>query len=153
VLRSINICKKVLAEKRLQPGAIEKVLLVGGPTQTPYLRQRLADELGFALEAGIDPMTIVAKGAAIFAGTQRLESAIPAATVGQYGIQLNYHAAGTDPEPLVGGKVVPPPGTNLAGHTIEFLDATAHPPRRSGRITLAGNGTFITNLWAVKGRV
>ena len=79
VLRSINICKKVLAQKRLGSGHIEKLLLVGGPTQTPYLRQRLADELGIALETGIDPMTIVAKGAAIFAGTQRLEGTLPAA--------------------------------------------------------------------------
>src|SRR5207247_3763895 len=51
VLRSLNICKKVLAEKRLGPGDIQKVLMVGGPTQTPYLRQRPADDLGIALEA------------------------------------------------------------------------------------------------------
>jgi molecular chaperone DnaK len=152
VLRSINICKKVLAEKRLAPKDIQKVLLVGGPTQTPYLRQRLAGDLGIPLEHGIDPMTIVAKGAAIFAGTQRLESTIRAAA-GEYTIQLEYQPVGTDAEPLVGGKVQPPAGVNLAGHTIEFLDPTAHPPRRSGRLTLTAAGTFMTNLWAAKGKV
>jgi molecular chaperone DnaK len=153
VLRSINICKKVLAEKRLGPGDIQKVLLVGGPTQTPYLRQRLAADLGIALESGIDPMTIVAKGAAIFAGTQRLDATVPIATAGEFAIQLEYQPVGTDPEPLVGGKVVPPPGTDVAGFTIEFLDPTAHPPRRSGRLTLTSAGTFMTNLWAHRGKV
>jgi molecular chaperone DnaK len=153
VVRSIHICKKVLAEKRLGPADIHKVLLVGGPTQTPYLRERLAAELGIALESAIDPMTIVAKGAAIFAGTQRLEGTVAAASAGQYAIQLEYQTVGTDPEPLVGGKILAPPGVDLAGHTVEFLDPTAHPPRRSGRLTLTSAGSFMTNLWAVKGKV
>jgi molecular chaperone DnaK len=153
VLRSLNICKKVLAEKRLGAGDIQKVLLVGGPTLTPYLRERLAGELGIALEAGIDPMTIVAKGAAIFAGTQRLEATAAVATAEKLTVQLEYQPVGTDPEPLVGGKVVAAAGVDLDGYTIEFLDPRAHPPRRSGRLTLTTGGTFMTNLWALKGRV
>ena len=154
VVRSIHICKKVLAEKRLGPADIHKVLLVGvSGRRRPYLRERLTAELGIALESAIDPMTIVAKGAAIFAGTQRLEGTVPAATAGQYSIQLEYQPVGTDPEPLVGGKVLAPPGVDLAGHTVEFFDPTAHPPRRSGRLTLTSAGSFMTNLWAVKGKV
>ena len=49
VLRSLNICRKVLLEKRLAPGNIEKLLLVGGPTQAPYLRQLLADGANLSL--------------------------------------------------------------------------------------------------------
>ncbi|HYV39727.1 MAG TPA: hypothetical protein VE988_28825, partial [Gemmataceae bacterium] len=86
-----------------------------------------------------------------FAGTQRLEATVPVATAGKFNVKLEYQPVGTDPEPLVGGKVTG--STDLTGYTIEFLDPTAHPPRRSGRLTLAGNGTFMTNLWAVKGRV
>src|SRR5262249_44988298 len=126
VLRSINICKKVLAEKRLGARDIEKVLLVGGPTMTPYLRQRLADGhegLGIPLETSIDPMTIVAKGAAVFAGTQRLDEAAPAPAAGQFAVQLEYQPVGNDPEPLVGGKVLAE-GQDLSGYAIEFLDAT-----------------------------
>ena len=156
VLRSINICKKVLTEKRLEPGNIQKLILVGGPTLTPYLRQRLADPrdgLGLPLEFSVDPLTIVAKGAAIFAGTQRLEEPATAPTGGEvFNLQLEYQPVGSDPEPLVGGKVLPPPGTDLVGYTIEFLDGHAHPPRRSGKLTLTAEGTFMTNLWAEKGR-
>jgi molecular chaperone DnaK len=156
VLRSVNICKKVLAEKRLEPGNIQKLILVGGPTLTPYLRQRLADPkdgLGIALEHGVDPLTIVAKGAAIFAGTQRLDEVPSAAASGEpFNLQLEYQPVGSDPEPLVGGRVLPPAGTDLTGYTIEFLDGHAHPPRRSGKLTLGAEGTFMTNLWAEKGR-
>lgn len=153
VLRSINICKKVLAEKQLGPGDVEKVLLVGGPTLTPYLRRRLQEELGVALEFSHDPLTVVAAGAAVFAGTQRLEASAPTAVApGEYVLQLEYQPVGNDPEPLVGGKVMPPDGLDLTGFTIEFVDSQAQPPRRSGKLRLAPNGTFMTNLWASPGR-
>lgn len=156
VLRTINICKKALSEKRLGPGDVEKLLLVGGPTLTPYLRDRLTDKaqgLGIPLEFRLDPMTVVAAGAAVFAGSQRLESSAPAAVVsGQYPVQLEYQPVGADPEPLVGGKVSGPEGSNLTGFSIEFVDNDSRPPRRSGKLRLAANGSFMTNLWAEKGR-
>jgi molecular chaperone DnaK len=153
VLRTINICKEVLAGKRIGPGDVQRILLVGGPTQTPYLRQQLAGELGIALESGIDPMTIVAQGAAIYAGSQRLDAALPPSISEAIKVQLEYQPVGSDPEPLVGGKIHPPAGKSVAGWTIAFVEPTAHPPRASGRITLAAAGTFLTHLWATKGRV
>lgn len=156
ILQSINICKKVLKEKRLGAGDIEKVLLVGGPTLMPYLRDRLLDRsqgLGIPLEFRVNPLTIVAQGAAIFAGTQRLEGvkAAPAAA-GQFSLELEYKPVGADTEPLVGGRVVAGGGQSVAGFTVEFVNAEAKPPWRSGKLGLAPNGTFVTNLWAEKGR-
>lgn len=156
VLRSINICKKVLAEKRLGVGNIEKVLLVGGPTLMPYLKERLADRnegLGIPLEFGVDPLTVVARGAAIFAGTQRPEGIAPrVVAAGQYAIELEYKPVGADTEPLVGGKVIATDDQNLSGFTIEFVNLDARPQWRSGKLGLAPNGGFMTNLWAEKGR-
>ena len=80
VAETIRICRTTLAESKLSAGDIEKVLLVGGPTLTPYLRERLADPsggLGIPLEYRVDPFTVVARGAAIFAGTQPLISTKP----------------------------------------------------------------------------
>ena len=37
--KSVNICRKVLEEQHLGAGDISKVILVGGPTVTPYIRQ------------------------------------------------------------------------------------------------------------------
>ncbi len=155
ILRSINICKKALAEKRLESGHVQKVLLVGGPTLMPYLRDRLIDRkngLGIPVEFGIDPLTVVARGAAIFAGTRRLEGvAPPTLAQGQFGIQLDYRPMGPDTEPLVGGKVTPAGSQALTGFTIEFINTGARTAWRSGKLSLAHNGSFMTTLWAEKG--
>ncbi len=156
ILRSVNICRKVLQEKRLGGGNIEKLIMVGGPTKNSYLRSILADRnhgLGIPLEFSIDPLTAVARGAAIFAGTQRLEGVVagPAVT-GKFTVELEYQPVGAETEPLVGGRVVAGDATGLAGYTIEFVNAEARPQWRSGRLGLAPNGTFMTNLWAEKGR-
>jgi molecular chaperone DnaK len=75
IIRTINICKKMLQEKRLGAGDVEKVFLVGHSTLSPYMMRQLLDPvagLGVALEYAIDPSTVVARGAAIFAATQPL---------------------------------------------------------------------------------
>jgi molecular chaperone DnaK len=153
--RSINICKKVLIEKRLEPSNIEKVLLVGGPTLAPYLRERLASRnngLGIPLEFGIGPLTVVAAGAAIFAGTQRIEGQIVRPPIiGEYTIEPDYKPVGSDTEPLVGGKVLGSKGEDLSNFTIEFINTEAHPQWRSGKINLSRDGTFVANLLAEKG--
>ncbi len=152
IQRSINICKKVLAEGNLKSGALEKVILVGGPTLMPYLRERLADSkegLGIPLEFSKDPLTVVSVGAAIFAGTQRIETQSKPVP-GQYGIKLDYKPMGIEPEPLVGGQVTPPDGQSLSSFTIEFINAEVRPPWRSGKIGLSPDGMFVTNLWVEK---
>ena len=100
VLRSVNICRRVLSEKRLAPGNIEKVLLVGGPSQAPYLRQRLADGvegLGIAVDFSVDPMTAVARGAAVFYGPHRVECGSVPLGAGVYGLDLDYKPAWLGP--------------------------------------------------------
>lgn len=156
VLRSINICKRVLAEGRLGVGDVAKVILVGGPTLMPYLRRRLEDReegLGIPLEFSNDPLTVVARGAAIFAGGQRIERGTPRPTApGQYAIQLEYKPVGADTEPLLGGRVVAAGEEDLSRLTIEFVNAETRPPWRSGRIALAADGSFVATARAEKGR-
>jgi molecular chaperone DnaK len=155
ILRSINICKKVLADKRLGTSSIEKIILVGGPTLMPYLRDMLSDKndgLGIPLEFRVDPLTVVARGAAIFAGTQRLTvRKPPSVSEGQFAVELDYNPMGPDTEPLVGGKVVATQTKDFSGFTIEFINASARPPWRSGKLGLGPDGAFVTNVWAEKG--
>lgn len=154
--RSLNICRKVLSEKRLGTGSVEKILLVGGPTRMPFMRECLTDPregLGIPLEFTLDPMTVVARGAAIFAGTQRLEgTTFMPVTTGQYAIELDYKPVGSDPEPLVGGQIMSQNGEDLSGFTIEFVNADARPQWRSGKVSVEQKGFFNTTLWAEKGR-
>ena len=53
---------------------ITHVVFVGGPTLTPLLRCRIGDAFGGRIAEGIDPMTIVARGAALYAATAGLDA-------------------------------------------------------------------------------
>ncbi len=159
LVRSINICRRVLAEKQLEPGDIHCVLLVGGPTLMPYVRERLADPkdgLGIQLEFRVDPLTVVAQGAAVFAGTQRVEcnsaAALPVpAEAGHYRLEVDYKPIGADEEPIVGGRVVAPDGASLAGWSLEIVNTTSQVPWRSGKIALGEGNGFVVTLWAERG--
>jgi len=151
VERSIRICQRVLQERRLGPEDIERLILVGGPTITPLLREMVAAKLKIRLEYRVDPLTVVAQGAAIFAGTQRYEKKGAKLTAGQYTVELlGYTPIGTDPEPLVGGVVHPPSGRSLEGLTVEFVEAQSG--WRSGQAALRADGGFRAQLRADKGR-
>jgi molecular chaperone DnaK len=157
IARSLNICKKALQEKRLGSGDIEKIILVGGPTCMPYLRSRLADPergLGIAMDYRLDPFTVVARGAAIFAGTQRLAaSRSPTPRAGRFMVKIDCEPMGPDPEPPVGGEVAAPDGIDLSGYTIELVNAGKKVPWRSGRLPLAPGGKFFSSFQADRGVV
>ncbi|MGR8999319.1 MAG: Hsp70 family protein [Gammaproteobacteria bacterium] len=50
---------------KLTPADIDEILLVGGSTRTPCIRERLYDEFGFEPHSEVDPDLCVAMGAAI----------------------------------------------------------------------------------------
>ncbi len=68
----IKRCEKpvnqALADAKLLPGDISRVILVGGPTRMPIVQQFVEKTLGTKVERGVDPMECVAMGAAIQAG-------------------------------------------------------------------------------------
>jgi molecular chaperone DnaK len=75
VTRSIDICRELCRRNSVDPAALHAVLLVGGPTYMPCVRDAVRG-LGAPLDTSVDPMTAVAKGAAIFAGTRPLPAAL-----------------------------------------------------------------------------
>lgn len=150
--RAVEKCRAVLAEKNLQPSMIEKTILVGGPTLAPYFRDILSTKLGIPLDHSVDPLTVVAQGAAVFAGTQRLDRATRAAApvaAGAYKVSLNYQPIGPDDDPSVTGEVTPPAGGTTAGCTIEFVNRVTR--WSSGALPLNGEGKFHLRLRAEPG--
>jgi molecular chaperone DnaK len=148
--RSLDISKKVLKDKNLSPSSIHKIILVGGPTKAPYFRDFLADGFGVTPDTSMDPLTAVAKGAAVFAGTQRINAKASRPTQeGEFSIELDYSPVGAETDPIVGGKVNGPNGSAVDGYSIEMVNEKTK--WRSGKIPLRGNGTFVLNLYAEKG--
>ena len=56
---------QALQDAKMTPPDIDKIILVGGPTRMPMVRQFVATVMGKEPERGIDPMEAVAMGAAI----------------------------------------------------------------------------------------
>ncbi|HTN92282.1 MAG TPA: Hsp70 family protein [Sorangium sp.] len=109
--RSIEVCRRLLAAHGLDASQLARVVLVGGPTVMPALRARVRDALGAPFGEGLDPMTLVAQGAAIYAATAGLD-ARPAPRAKEEGrrLWLQYPAMSSDLTPHVVGRVVEGPG-------------------------------------------
>ncbi|HKV90944.1 MAG TPA: Hsp70 family protein [Candidatus Angelobacter sp.] len=71
--RCIRVCRRLLEQSRISKDDIASVLVVGGQTKSPCVRELVISEFGRA-DFRLDPMTVVASGAALFASTQRMPS-------------------------------------------------------------------------------
>jgi len=60
--------EQAMTDAKLSAKDIDKIILVGGPTRMPIVRQFVEDFVGKKIERGVDPMECVALGAAIQAG-------------------------------------------------------------------------------------
>lgn len=114
VEETIALCRQAIEGARLSPLDIASVVLVGGPTQMPVVREALTAAFNAPLDFSIDPMTVVARGAAIYASTcpRRVEESAPAgssgadeAKSGAVRLRLAYEPVWPDTTCLVAGRV------------------------------------------------
>jgi molecular chaperone DnaK len=67
--RIIERCRhpmlQALEDAKLEPKQVDKIILVGGPTRMPIVRNFVEKIMGKPAERGVDPMECVAMGAAI----------------------------------------------------------------------------------------
>lgn len=154
VRRTLNLCRKTLRGAGLEARAIERILMVGGSTLNPWIREAVQSELGCPVDHCIDPVTVVARGAAIFASTVELKASkdVVVAPGGDWAadtwlVQTEHNPVGNQQDPDIGGRIIAPAGRDPTGFTLEFVDADTK--WRSGRLTLGGSGVFLTQLYAV----
>jgi molecular chaperone DnaK len=106
--RTLQLADQTLAGARMTGKDLNRILLVGGPTQMPYLRAALGDHLQAPVDHSLDPMTVVARGAAIYAATVELErpAAGAKAAPGAVSLQLAYEPVSASTETQVAGKIL-----------------------------------------------
>lgn len=68
IARSIEPCKRALADAGISAGAVNEVVLVGGMTRMPKVIQRVKEFFGKEPHKGVNPDEVVAVGAAIQGG-------------------------------------------------------------------------------------
>jgi molecular chaperone DnaK len=107
--KCLALTYEVLKDARLGPGEINKILLVGGPTQNPLVRSILRDKLGISIDHSLDPMTVVARGAAIFASAQMKKASVDTPTrplsPDVAGIKLAFDPVSATTESVVSGAI------------------------------------------------
>lgn len=67
--KAVDICKELLKRNNLTSHQLGKLILVGGPTHSPLVRQMLKEQVSSNVDSSINPMTAVAEGAALYAST------------------------------------------------------------------------------------
>lgn len=72
--KSIKLCQNAIKESWFLNDNINKVILVWWPTQIPYVRRKIENELWIKVDASVDPLTAVAKWACIFGSSQIIPS-------------------------------------------------------------------------------
>ena len=124
LMRSLGVCARLLAAHGIVPGqgTLSRVVLVGGPTATPMLRERVAHMLGATVSEGLDPMTLVAQGAALYAASAGLDGRPAAAPIQPESsaprVWLQYPAMSADVTPYVVGRLVVPADRNKVASVV-----------------------------------
>ncbi|WP_439882189.1 Hsp70 family protein [Pontibacter sp. MBLB2868] len=106
--RSIDICLSLLKRNNLTGNNLSSLILIGGPTYSPILRKMLQEQITSKLDTTTDPMTAVAKGAALYASTINISNELIEETRDKTKIQLNlaYEATTVEMQEFVAIKVL-----------------------------------------------
>ena len=145
--KAIQLFEQVLKNQGLSYHDINQLILVGGPTQTPYLRTRLKEKFNIPTDYKIDPITVVAQGAAIFAAAQLLPDEIQM-TKRDYSkvfVKLAYNPMTTEIEAAVGGRIFPSKENKALPKGIRVQINSASGDWDSGLIETKDNA-FFTNV-------
>ncbi|HEX8439391.1 TIGR02266 family protein, partial [Archangium sp.] len=66
VMRTLDVVRDVLLDAKLRPGEIDDILLVGGQSRMPLVREKLKEVFGKPPHAGVNTDEAVALGAALY---------------------------------------------------------------------------------------
>lgn len=94
--KAVDICKTLLQRNNLSGSQINKLILVGGPTHSPLIRQMLKEQITQNVDTGIDPMTAVATGAALYASTMDADVTEEDVKVGTVMLELGYESTSVE---------------------------------------------------------
>ena len=88
--KAIDICKQLLYRNKLSGSDLSSIVLVGGPTFSQTLRRMLKEQISSRIDTTLDPMTAVAKGAALFASTKNIPSDLQKRDTSKAQLTLKY---------------------------------------------------------------
>ncbi len=107
---SYQLVAALLNDNNLQFEDIARIILVGGTTYLPYIREELSNRTGIYVDKSIDPTTAVAIGAAYFAGskvatTYQKENETSQIEINAPVVEWIYESQTNDTEELIVGLI------------------------------------------------
>lgn len=117
--KAVDICKNLLQRNHLSGSQINKLILVGGPTHSPLIRQMLKEQITPNVDTSIDPMTAVATGAALYASTLDAEISDDEIQIGTVKLELGYESTSVETSEWVSVKLAE--GAPLSKIWVEFV--------------------------------
>ncbi|OGL27051.1 hypothetical protein A3C39_00690 [Candidatus Saccharibacteria bacterium RIFCSPHIGHO2_02_FULL_46_12] len=109
VSKTVDLTKKTLEDSGVQLPAVSRIVLVGGPTQIPYVRESLKNEFKLDIDSSVDPLTVVARGACVYGLSQRVSLDLLEQSSGvskeTLKLELHYDSMTADDETTVAGKI------------------------------------------------
>lgn len=85
--KAIDVSLSLLERNNLKGSSLDSLILVGGPTFSPVLRKMLEEQI-CKPDTSVDPMTVVSKGAALYASTVDVSEEVREQTRDKTKIQL-----------------------------------------------------------------
>ena len=101
--RAIDLALNVLEKNNLIKKDLDAIILVGGPTLSPVFQKMIKAQISDKIDTSVNPMTIVAKGAALFASTK--DAIICDGDGEEVVLDVNYESATIEPDTLINVKI------------------------------------------------
>lgn len=103
--KAVDVCKELLKRNNLKGSQLNKLILVGGPTHSPLIRQMLREQITPNVDTSIDPMTAVATGAALYASTKDADVKDSDIETGTIKLDVGYEATSVEQSEWVSVKL------------------------------------------------
>ena len=103
--KAVDICMNLLQRNNLIGTQLNKLILVGGPTHSPLIRQMLKEQITPNVDTSIDPMTAVATGAALYASTLDNDVNEDEIQVGAVKLEMGYESTSVETTEWVSVKL------------------------------------------------
>lgn len=151
--KAIDITKELLKRNHLKGSDLGALILVGGPTYSPILRRMLKEQITGKVDTSVDPMTVVAKGAALFASTISVSEEVKEVTRDKTKLQLNikYEATTVELDEMVNVKVLKEQTTGTFPEKI-YADVVRFDGAWSSGKKLIGEKATIVDVLLIEGR-
>ena len=94
--KAVDICKNLLERNSMRGSQLSKIIMVGGPTHSPLIRQMLREQITENVDTSIDPMTAVATGAALYASTLDADVKNEDVEIGTIRLNVGYESTSVE---------------------------------------------------------